>query len=951
MNTFQNKTGEIDLFNFIWETDEQIALTSIRDTELVKESGGDKKSGLINERLLSTPSNDPLKEEFEIYCEQKLLLIQQGRTTESRDSFLQKKASFTEKMGNKESGNWNPKKYAKNLVKFFPDYNEVIISKITETKNSIYTQADQLIAAIEAAQDNLLSSMSKLSGDQIKEESVREETESHLETSRTSMYAAISILSESASGKQSEYEKKYNDVINNYIYVLKTLTATIDRIAGDKEKLNLMIDQLTEQKNQLAALKSTTENVTGIMELVVIDTNKLAELTKVINANISEVETTTQAATPYSPTDIGKTVETNTSLINTYTNEVELIEFEKKAQKGIYGKPIQDPNTYYIFGEQTIAHNDSNPREASKTKITKGIQIKRLAYYRYEKNKEVWNVEVIETNGMTGVTTGQKIWIASSNIIVSQPVDNNEQFISFYKDLTHIDIYENPYGEKTKELKGGKTVSKTAPVKDVEFKLTEQCGEFVKIKQGEEVIGWVKSSLLVSKDKQEQLKRYQEWLEERYKEISAIENREEKVNRLEGMLEQIETTCYEINKSGNYPDLNTLDKTPSYTSQQAHLTYTPPGLVVQVRKFIGLLDVSKREGNSQETEIEACEAVIKNSDNHSENKSGTSASNDKKISVSPTIDWNARLGAQQYRTQSDNLTPPETTCGVTSFSMAAERVGYSRDHILQAIDRMIRKDMKKGATSDEFDKEWKAKATAFMKSLTGDNYQQLRNGTKGGLLGKESKVAESFREWGQYEDLLFFLGYLNNIKTTEITIETNARKIISRLENTTENKVKELVERVDINSDNPFDIEMRNKIKATLDSGGGVILSLYHKGSKGSGTHIVTVREVTPEGLALDDPYGQINPEYRKKKGTDQDAYINTGKGSSPSDRSSYNWKNVPEFSPNEKDYSKQDFTEAAAEKLQDNEQRGNKSFISWEMIKESSNLLNYIEFIKRKKE
>ena len=53
------------------------------------------------------------------------------------------------------------------------------------------------------------------------------------------------------------------------------------------------------------------------------------------------------------------------------------------------------------------------------------------------------------------------------------------------------------------------------------------------------------------------------------------------------------------------------------------------------------------------------------------------------------IDWNTRLGIPEYRTQSDNLVAPETSCNVTTFAMVLERLGIGREQVSSALDQKM----------------------------------------------------------------------------------------------------------------------------------------------------------------------------------------------------------------------------------------------------------------------
>jgi hypothetical protein len=95
----------------------------------------------------------------------------------------------------------------------------------------------------------------------------------------------------------------------------------------------------------------------------------------------------------------------------------------------------------------------------------------------------------------------------------------------------------------------------------------------------------------------------------------------------------------------------------------------------------------------------------------------------------------------------------------------------------------------------------------------------------------------------------------------------------------------------------------------------------------------------------MDDPYGQINPEYQR--GVTGDAFNNTGVAGA-NQRGNYNWKNVPHYNATEDDYTQRDFTRSAAEELTADESRGQNEVLSWEQINGKKQMINYLRFYTR---
>lgn len=199
-----------------------------------------------------------------------------------------------------------------------------------------------------------------------------------------------------------------------------------------------------------------------------------------------------------------------------------------------------------------------------------------------------------------------------------------------------------------------------------------------------------------------------------------------------------------------------------------------------------------------------------------------------------STDWNSRLGVPQYRSQTDNIFHQSGTCNVTSFAMAAERLGYSRQDVLTAITN------KYNNLENKFNK--------------------FRDSKLWGNPNSEIPKVEwnDFKAHGQMEELIHFILYFENINRLELNANDNAEKVLSIID-PERKKGTPAPERIDSNKKKwPV---IKTKIKDCLDDGGAVILSFIHKPN---GSHIISVQTVTSTGVIVDDPYGKIYPDYLK---------------------------------------------------------------------------------------
>lgn len=355
---------------------------------------------------------------------------------------------------------------------------------------------------------------------------------------------------------------------------------------------------------------------------------------------------------------------------------------------------------------------------------------------------------------------------------------------------------------------------------------------------------------------------YRTFLQTRTTEIAELTG-DTKARRVEGLLLQVETVSSQL-AAGTVPDLATLATAPTTeggTTASDVSGFVPPELIPAVRALIRTLEVGVADATAgTDTQVE-----------------GSAHSAD---------DWNSRLGVPQYRTQSDNLTSPEATCNVTSFAMVLERLGYSRADVVTAVETELKKAWLRSQRRDPAredlsqielpEGEWERRVRTFLdnENAAGSGYQRLRGGTT--TNAQRANMAETFQADAQMEDLVAFLMSQLGISRTSIT--GNAGTILNRVEPTAaERPTQETLTRGGANT---WPV-VKERMRTTLDAGGAVMLSLFHKGRGQTGTHIVTVQQVTGDGIVIDDPYGGMRATYRRDQTGDAYADVGSTRGAS----------------------------------------------------------------------
>ena len=326
-------------------------------------------------------------------------------------------------------------------------------------------------------------------------------------------------------------------------------------------------------------------------------------------------------------------------------------------------------------------------------------------------------------------------------------------------------------------------------------------------------------------------------------------------------------------------------------------------------------------------------------------------------------DWNTKLGVPEYRTQSDNLIPPEASCNMTSLAMALERMGYGREDAMGAIDGELRKRFldeekaklakQKGDPStlpksaDEVQLPpgyFEGQVKGYLKAVDGAATKPYQ-----GVRGKDTEekawdnVAGKYRENAQFEDTLDLLRYLTKAGG-RTDLDTVTPKLLEKLEPDAEKRptYRTVTPGKDMNW-----TKARGELSEVLDDGGAAMLSYHHKGSKNfDASHIVSVQQMQKDGLTIDDPYGRIRKDYNVAQVGD--AYGEKGQAGRSVARKNQVDGAVDRANPRTMD---SDWTAANGQNLNAGESLGSSSSVADSVFANSWRSLRFLQPPKPKKE
>ena len=178
--------------------------------------------------------------------------------------------------------------------------------------------------------------------------------------------------------------------------------------------------------------------------------------------------------------------------------------------------------------------------------------------------------------------------------------------------------------------------------------------------------------------------------------------------------------------------------------------------------------------------------------------------------------------------------------------------------------------------------------------------------------------AKDYKDQAQLEDLLDLLSHEIGVSRTSVI--SNPNRMLTAITGEKDTPTTEKIWSRDW-------AKLSERVHSCLDNGGAAALSFKHKGSRSSGTHIVSILKAEEDGFVVDDPYGVIREDYNPR-GWDDAYWSKNDDGKLIGSRDRSNQKNES----GERD----DWGVSWARNLPKEERRGQESVISRKQVERS---------------
>ena len=305
-------------------------------------------STLFNREEIDPKEQEKFKNEFQIYAEHKIELINEGidldfnddrkplSKEEKKNAFIAKRDLFQKRMNKPRRNFWGTKRYYRLLNKWFPDYELVISNKVLTVKNTIHETITTINANISNIIETLKEAIDVADSDIGKALELLSTAQEYIDDVSQSKENTINILNEFGKSKTQDYEVKYDAVLNKYQELVFNLQTTIQAIGQDKTKFETTITQLAQQQTSLIAFNLKVENTSGVIELVELQNTEFIELINSTEKIIADAKNIERITVGVDETSVLAEFETNEQTINTFKTEVENIkqqEIERRKKE------------------------------------------------------------------------------------------------------------------------------------------------------------------------------------------------------------------------------------------------------------------------------------------------------------------------------------------------------------------------------------------------------------------------------------------------------------------------------------------------------------------------------------------------------------------------------------------------------------------------------------------
>ena len=286
-------------------------------------------STLFNREEIDPKEQEKFKNEFQIYAEHKIELINEGidldfnddrkplSKEEKKNAFIAKRDLFQKRMNKPRRNFWGTKRYYRLLNKWFPDYAQVITHKVSTVKSTINESITTLNEDITKIIETLKEAIIVADSDIGKANQLIINANKYLYDATQHKDNAVSTLTGFEENKTQDFLAQYDTVLGMYQELILNLQINIQEIGLDKNKFETTVTQLSQQQTSLTDFNIKVNNTSTVLELVNLQNTEFVDLinstTKIIE-DTKKIERTTSSpdeADVQSKLDAGATTITN----------------------------------------------------------------------------------------------------------------------------------------------------------------------------------------------------------------------------------------------------------------------------------------------------------------------------------------------------------------------------------------------------------------------------------------------------------------------------------------------------------------------------------------------------------------------------------------------------------------------------------------------------------------
>lgn len=325
-------------------------------------------SDFDHQEEIDPQEQEKLKDEFSVYAEHKLELINQGinlgsadnkkvqTKEEKKDKFIAKRDRFQKRMNRSGRNFWGTKKYYRLLNKWFPDYADVLAHKVAAIKTTIDDSITSINKSIIHIIEVLKEAIIKADTDIGKALQLINVAEDYLNEADQYKDNAVLTLTGFEENKTRDFLAQYDMVLDIYQELILNLQTNIGAIERDKNRFETFITQLSQQQNSLVDFNLKIQNTSDVLELIKLQDTAFSALINATEKIIEDAEKAGRIAGSPDEKAVQTELDAGKTTISTLNTRLE--EFTGGVSSVYWGKGIyynEEVDALYIVAKDYSA--------------------------------------------------------------------------------------------------------------------------------------------------------------------------------------------------------------------------------------------------------------------------------------------------------------------------------------------------------------------------------------------------------------------------------------------------------------------------------------------------------------------------------------------------------------------------------------------------------------------